>query len=211
MYKAVVFDMDDTLVHTRKIKYLAHKHTAKQFYNLTLTDADLDRHWGKAFDQLMLELYGPVDPLEKIIANYYSISQNYPLAPRPHARKVVRHFADHFLTGLLTATNTPLMISALAEAGLDQKLFSYIQTSDNTTFHKPNPKVFDPAIKFFAEHSVKPAEIVYVGDVLNDFYAARDAGLHFIGIATNTIPQSAFREAGAEAVDSLLDLLTLIS
>jgi beta-phosphoglucomutase-like phosphatase (HAD superfamily) len=42
MFKAVLFDMDDTLIQTKVAKYGAHKHTAKHFYNRVLEDSDID-------------------------------------------------------------------------------------------------------------------------------------------------------------------------
>jgi len=207
MIKAIVFDMDDTLVITSKIKYLAHKHAAKKFYNLNLTDEDLDRHWGKPFKDIMISLYGKVDNIEKIIENYYSISQDFPLIAHEHAVTVLTKLVKKIPLGLLTAANVRLMSDALSNSGIDQKIFAHIQTSDDTSVHKPDPKVFDPTLKFFSGLGINPGEIVYVGDVLDDFYAAKSAGLHFIGIAGNSIPKTEFAKVGAAAVDSLLDLI----
>lgn len=159
----------------------------------------------------MGDLYGAVDPLAKVLDNYYSIGHLFPLSAHDHAVEVVTQLSHKFLTGLLTAANTRLMLSSLSEAGIDSQLFSYIQTSDDTLVHKPDPKVFDPALAFFAARGINPGEIVYVGDTLSDYYASSSAGLHFVGIAGYTIPKAQFTKVHAPTIDSLLGLIEHLS
>jgi beta-phosphoglucomutase-like phosphatase (HAD superfamily) len=52
-YKAVLFDFDDTLVESRRMKWDHHKFAAKYFYNLDLTDDDIKEHWGKPMAELL--------------------------------------------------------------------------------------------------------------------------------------------------------------
>ena len=52
---------------------------------------------------------------------------------------------------------------------------------------------------------------VYVGDALSDFYAARDAGLHFIGVTTGLVDESSFRQSGAKRIiASLAELPSIV-
>lgn len=50
---------------------------------------------------------------------------------------------------------------------------------ENLNFHKPDPKVFNQALKYF---NVSPSESVYVGDSISDAEAAKGAGLHLIAL-----------------------------
>lgn len=54
------------------------------------------------------------------------------------------------------------------------KAFYY---SNNTQFHKPDPRVFN---ELFSENSYSPGECVYVGDLPSDAIAANGAGVKFI-------------------------------
>lgn len=206
MIKAVIFDMDDTLIKTRVAKYSAHKYFGKAQYNLTITDDDLDTHWGKPFPQMVQGLYQNVDTLENIISAYYKISVNFPISAYDGALDLLKLLKPSYKLGLVTAANTELMNSALEESSIDTGIFDYIQTSDDTYFHKPNPQVFLPALEFFGNHGIENQDIVYVGDAVSDLMAARLSGINFIGIANHTTPRSKFVEHHAQVADSFAEL-----
>ncbi len=49
--------------------------------------------------------------------------------------------------------------------------------------------------------------ILYVGDALNDFYAARGAGLDFVAVTTGLTDKDSFAQAGVnKVVTSLAEL-----
>lgn len=206
MIKAIVFDMDDTLVRTSEIKYKAHKHTAKKFYNLDFTDTYIRSHWGKPFNKMMEEMYGPVDSVEKIIANFYQETDKFPNAAYDDAKTIVKKLAKTRRLGILTAVNTYLMQGALADAGYDLQLFTYIQTSDDTTIHKPDPGVFLPTIKHFQSLGITKEEMLYVGDSVSDFQASSGAGIAFIGIAGRTTTKEVFDRHGAKTITDFTKL-----
>jgi phosphoglycolate phosphatase-like HAD superfamily hydrolase len=89
--------------------------------------------------------------------------------------------------------------------------FFYIQTAADTLVHKPDPRVFEPTLKKLQTENVDRSEVLYVGDGLRDFLAARDAGLRFVGITHGTTSKAAFTEAGADAVDTLTEVITFIN
>ena len=123
--------------------------------------------------------------------------------------------SEKYQLGIITATSSYAVRNQLAELNIDIGQFEYLQTADDSTHHKPDPRVFDNALAFFAQRSWQTQNIVYVGDSWRDWHAARDAGLHFIGIAGHTTPAEQFESDGAMYVTQLLDLplriLNLIS
>ncbi|GCE30103.1 hypothetical protein KDA_55870 [Dictyobacter alpinus] len=66
-YKAVLFDLDDTLLKTATIKWAHHKAVAKQFYNIDLTDEVLAKHWGMPFEPMIAILYQRADTPENML------------------------------------------------------------------------------------------------------------------------------------------------
>ena len=57
------------------------------------------------------------------------------------------------------------------------KLIDDFYYYENTTFHKPDPRVFDPMIQ---KYKFKRSEIVYIGDTVSDVVATKEASIHFI-------------------------------
>jgi FMN phosphatase YigB (HAD superfamily) len=85
----------------------------------------------------------------------------------------------------------------------------YIQACEETTYHKPHPDVFKPILKKLKENNIKKEEVVYVGDSLMDYCAARDAGLQFYGIPGRTTSKETFEHESVQTIASLKDLQKL--
>jgi phosphoglycolate phosphatase-like HAD superfamily hydrolase len=91
-------------------------------------------------------------------------------------------------------------------AGFPLERLHTLQTSSDTLVHKPDPKVFEPILHALARDGIT-TDILYVGDALMDYYAARDAGLSFIGVTTGSTDERQFRDAGAGQTVTRLSML----
>ena len=185
--KMILFDHDDTLVGTLKAQLAQHKYIAQTFYGKKLKNEELRLHWGKPLTLLLKLLYG---------TDHVNIAMSYNIATRSKFPKLL--FKDTISTlstlhslgkklGLVTATIRSSLEYDLKTLGIPIELFDYIQTEDDTVFHKPDSHVFDPALTWMVKQGIQPHEVLYVGDHLNDMLAARGAGIGFIGIGTGII------------------------
>lgn len=198
--KAVVFDMDDTLIKTFEIKLQQHTHFAKERYGLDLDSDEFRSHWGKPFHLFLEGLYGHVDHVDRVHEEYVKLSHLFPIELQEDTLHVLDrlHAADMKL-GIVTATAREVVMRDLTPAGFPFERLHKLQTSDDTPVHKPDPKVFEPML-FALRDAGMDGEVMYVGDALTDYYAARDAGLHFVGVTTGLITAEQFRDAGATHV-----------
>ncbi|MGL5263956.1 MAG: HAD family hydrolase [Candidatus Rhabdochlamydia sp.] len=208
--KMVLFDHDDTLVGTCKAKWAQHKYIARTFYGKELQDDELRLHWGKPFT-LLLELLYETDHVD--------IAMSYNIATRSKFPKVLFKNTIETLNvlrnsgkklGLLTATNRSSLEHDLKTLRIPKKLFDYVQAEDDTEFHKPDSRVFDPVLTWMAQQDIQSHEVLYVGDHLNDMIAARDAGMGFIGVGTGLVSIEEFKEHRVKGINQLADLVDFL-
>lgn len=205
--KAVLFDHDDTLVGTIGTKWAQHKHVAKTFYDKELTDDEIKEHWGKPLEELACLLYGTDDvrrAMDNILATHEAFPKELFVATIPTLRHIK---AAGRLIGIVTATSRFSFEYDLTLQEVPRELIDYTQTADDTPYHKPDPRVFAPALEWLTAQDVKPSEVVYVGDGLHDMIAAIGAGFSFIGVETGLVTAEQFREAEAMSVPTIEALM----
>ncbi|MDP1607865.1 MAG: HAD-IA family hydrolase [Chlamydiales bacterium] len=204
--KAICFDHNDTLVEAVKAEWAQHKYIARKFYGKKLTDVELRFHWGKPFTSLLTFLYE---------TTHIDMAMSYNIATKNRFPKTI--FRDTLATlkffrkekkkiGLVTATSLHGLRCDFQQCGIPENYFDYIQTEDDTVFHKPDPRVFEPTLKWLAENHIEPFEVVYVGDHLKDAEAAITAGFQFVGVTTGITPAEEFSKRGIPCVPQLSDL-----
>ncbi len=197
-YKAIIFDFDDTLVESRIAKWSHHKHVAKKFYNIDLTDEDIREHWGKPLGVLIRELYKNSDTEENMYAVLYSVKKDFPKYPYKGAIGTIQKLlSNNIKVGVVSATTKRFLVEDLGDLGFPVEDFITIQGADETMHHKPDPRVFEPLINSLQEEGIKKEEILYVGDSIDDFKASTGAGIHYIALTTGLYSQDDFERLGA--------------
>jgi phosphoglycolate phosphatase-like HAD superfamily hydrolase len=204
--KVVLFDHDDTLVATLGPKGRQHKYVARNYYGKDLTDEQLRTHWGKPLSTLLGLLYD-TDDIETALARNRAEYANFPKELHPHTVPALDYIQNSGRKiGIVTATRRPNLEADLAHLGIPEARFDYLQTEESTPFHKPDPRVFEPAVKWLGGLGIRPGEAVYIGDGLQDMEAALGIGFQFVGVGTGLITPGEFRSRGAKAVNHLGEL-----
>lgn len=201
--RAVLFDLDDTLLKTAQIKWEHHKAVAAQ-YGLTLTDETLARYWGMPFDQMIGHLYNHADTIENMRAANRALEAQFPKDIHDDTIEVLGKLSlAGIATGVVTSTNTEFALADLRRLRVPDEALLFVQGAESTPHHKPDGKVFDPALARLGELGIQRPDVLYVGDALMDYEAAVDAGIRFVGVATGFVSIEQFHERGAEAVARL--------
>lgn len=210
-YKAVLFDLDDTLLKTSVAKWAHHKAVAKQFYDIELTDEVLAKHWGMPFEPMMAIFYQNADTPENMLKANLSLEDQFPKELQEDSLNMIDALLKASVeVGVVTSILGHLAKKDLLRLGFPADKFFILQGADDEPAHKPDPKVFDKALKLLKAKGIAPKEVVYVGDALMDYYAARDAGIGFMGVTTGFVMQEQFEAEGAQAVSSLTDLFKAV-
>lgn len=204
--RVVFFDHDDTLVGTIGTKWAHHKHVAKTYYGKELGDDEIRKHWGKPLRELTCLLYGTDNVNEAMAYNtatHKDFEKNLFEATIPTLRRL---HSLGLTIGVITATSRYSFDHDLDHHGIPREILAYTQSADDTDFHKPDPRVFDPALAWLAERGLKPAEVLYVGDGLHDMKAAVGAGFNFLGVQTGLVTGDEFTAAEARSITSIAEL-----
>ncbi|MFQ5492986.1 MAG: HAD family hydrolase [Candidatus Dojkabacteria bacterium] len=180
--KAIIFDFDDTLVRTREIKWAALVATAKDHYDLDITTENIEEHWGQPFKEMLCGVMGDIDSFENLQRNYAKTSESYPMLAFEDTLPTLNQLFPFFRVSILTASGRKPVIDDLLRLKFAVGSFTYIQTSEDTLFHKPDKRVFDPVLKILGQGNITKNETVYIGDSDSDELASRNAGIDFIRI-----------------------------
>jgi phosphoglycolate phosphatase-like HAD superfamily hydrolase len=204
--KAVFFDHDDTLVDTIGSKWNQHKFIASKYYGKQLTEDDLREHWGKPLEDLF-RLFYDTDDVDQAMEYTKAHHEEFPKPLFPESVPTLRKLhAAGKVVGIITATLRFSFEHDLDLHNFPRDIIDYTQTADDTQYHKPDPRVFDPAKQWLAERSIEPAETLYVGDGLKDMKAALGAGFDFLGVESGLVTAEEFQQHGAESLASIAEV-----
>jgi len=174
--KAVLFDIDDTLFDTATLVKMARMNAVKAMMESGLSIHDIHKgyrlllkivekhgaNYDQHFDRLLEVLGCQRDP--KIIAAgivaYHDTKLAY-LKPDPDVIPTLIALRDRGCKiGIVSNGRSAKQWEKIIRLGL-QHFFHTVVISEEVGFEKPDPKIFDAALK---ELGVKPEEAVYVGD-----------------------------------------------
>jgi len=190
--KAIIFDVDNTLINTGRISTRAYIETAKQLGLKQVPAREIRKMFGIPSRIIIKKFWPKID-----IKKFQRIEHQKILAKKvkeiPGAKQVVKQLYKKYTLGLLSSKTRILMYPHLKQINLSEKFFKFIYSSDDLRYHKPNPKVFSKAFK---ELNFKRNEILYIGDSIHDFKATKKANLNFIAVLTGTYKKRDFRKIG---------------
>lgn len=191
MIKAVVFDLDNTLVD-----FMAMKRQAVDAAITAMIDAGLDMtyddvkgnidkiyqeqgiEYQKVFDQLLGDILGKID--HKMLSAgivAYRRAREAALRPYPHVSATLMELVKHGVK-LAVLSDAPTREAWLRLCYINfHHIFDYVVTFDDTGRRKPDPMPFNLVLQML---QVEPGETIMVGD-----WAERDmVGAAAVGMKT---------------------------
>ena len=199
MIKAVIFDVDGTLVdsvdlHARAWQE-AFAHFGKQF------DFERVRYQiGKGGDQLMPvflskeELGEFGEELEKYRGELFKREYLPEVKGFPGVRELFQRVKAEGLKVALASSAKGDELKTYKKLARIEDLVEEETSADDAEKSKPHPDIFEAALERL--EGVRPAEAVVVGDTPYDAEAAGKAGLKTIGLLSGGFPEEDLRAAG---------------
>lgn len=177
MPKAILFDLDGVLVHSREAWFPLVEAAARDLGRPPVSRAGFDARFGQGVDA-DIEAFFPGRTPEEVEAYYVAHFREHAAAMRvdPDAREVLQALsADAVPWAVVTNTPTALAREMLAAADLPAPL---VVGAGRELRDKPAP---DLVLRALARLGVDPSEAVLVGDSRYDRDAAAAAGVGFVG------------------------------
>ncbi|MBX9623376.1 MAG: HAD family hydrolase [Gemmataceae bacterium] len=203
MTRAVIFDIDGTLIDSVPLHARAWQEALK-YFGFALTYEQCWEQIGKGGDQLLPALIPPevAERSEKEISDYRSKLFKDKYLPQvkafPQVRKLFERVkADGRRVALASSAKKDELAAYKRIAGIED-LVEAETSSDDADRSKPHPDIFHAALKPLGNPD--PVTVVVVGDTPYDAEAAGKAGLRTVGVRGGGWPAEKLTAAGCVAV-----------
>jgi HAD superfamily hydrolase (TIGR01509 family) len=203
MLKAVIFDVDGTLVDSVDLHAKAWQDVFRE-YGHEIEYGEIRNQIGKGGDQLMPVFLSPTELTQKgeeiearrgriLRERYLGQVRGFPDVPALFQR--LR--ADGIRIVLASSAKSDELEVYRKAAGIEA-LTDAETSSDDAEKSKPHPDIFQVALARL--NGLAPDEAIVVGDTPYDAEAAAKAGLRTIGVLCGGFPESSLRNAGCIAI-----------
>ncbi len=192
MIEQAIFDVDMTVLDSFGWVFAGYQEVARRLGITLPREETLLGLWGRKVPKIIEGLWPEVE-FAKIIPVVMEISRESSPPLIVGVIDTLEQIRQSGLAlGLLSTTSRDLFEHQLVTRGVELEWFEKIVGGSDTEFRKPDPRAFNDFIR------VRSAEsIVYVGDALVDWEAARDAGLGlFLAVTTGFTSEEEFLTAG---------------
>lgn len=203
MIKAVIFDVDGTLVDSNKLHVQAWI-DAFWYFGKDVSYDELCEQMGKGGDQLMpvfcskeeLDKFG--SELTEYRAELFTNGYLHEVRPFPKVRELFERIkAD----GLQIALASSAKDEELEQHKKNLKIADLLEaatSADDAERSKPHPDIFQAALDGLDD--VEPEEAVVIGDSPFDIEAAGRAGMRTIAVLSGGFAKEKLRAAGAAEI-----------
>jgi pyrophosphatase PpaX len=203
----VIFDIDGTLTRTNELIFATFNHVARKYLHRTFQPAEIVAMFGPPEEGALAPLFKQED-LPRImdeLCEYYRAHHTAMAELHPGIEEVLEFLKSRdvrlaVFTGKGRRT-TDITLEILGVAGY----FDLIVSGNDVVKHKPDP---EGILKVIREFSLKPEEVLMVGDSLGDIKASRGAGVNMAAVLWDSYDSERVRGAGAHYVfDEVAELL----
>jgi HAD superfamily hydrolase (TIGR01509 family) len=210
--RAVIFDMDGTLLDTEAVHLNAFARTGAAIgwpmpQELLLSMVGIHRDGNR---QMLADRLGPEFPLERFYADsdaLFEAAVDAGIPLRPGADLLLDHLARRGIPmGLATSTAAPFAQDRLEKTGIAQ-YFDVVVTRSDVMHPKPHP---EPYLLAAARLGLDPKDVVAVEDSYAGVQSATAAGIATVLVPDLLPPTGELALACAAILPSLADLRDLL-
>jgi HAD superfamily hydrolase (TIGR01549 family) len=186
MLKAIIFDLDGTLIDSVNFWLSLYKKTAKKL-NIKLDEKEVSKRFGEKDVDILISLT-PKEKREEAISYFYMLKEREKkrlnLKKFKFVDSVLKKIKEKKIKIGITTGNSKDIAEYIVKKNKLEKYIDYLVTHEDVKRGKPYPDMILKIIKHF---KVKKKDVLCVGDSLYDFKAAKRAkvkiGLVLTGVS----------------------------
>jgi adenylosuccinate synthase len=207
--KAVIYDMDNTLVDTDGFVMNHLRRTAQavnqEIYFPIPTDEEIRKvqKMNLPFEEIFVKLFpDPETYLQEeslwqvLLSRYRETAKEISYLETFNGTSLVEELTELGISQGIVTNRVLMARHRLDQAGYGD--FEFICQPESKEQRKPSPLSLEPALQCLYVKDIQKSEIVSVGDHPDDFLAARDVGISFIAVLTGESKKENFTELGLE-------------
>ena len=183
MIKAVLFDLDGTLINTNELIYNSFSYVLRDVLKLNVCDEEITSTYGKPLENTMKKYENDKYTAEELIRIYRKYNEEHHdnmCKPFQGVSKMLKALKDKGIkTAIVTSKRKGLAMRGLKLGNLLQYMDVVISPED-TIKHKPEA---EPAIKACEALNVKTSEAIMVADSSYDLLCGKKAGCLTCGVS----------------------------
>jgi HAD superfamily hydrolase (TIGR01549 family) len=203
MLKAVIFDIDGTLVDSVDLHAHAWQEAFRHF-GREIPYREVRQQIGKGGDQLLpvffnkeeLKEFG--EELEKYRADLFKREYLPRVRAFPKVRELFERIKQDGKRIALASSAKEEELKVYKEIANINDLVEEETSADDADKSKPHPDIFEAALAALGDAQTN--EVIVVGDTPYDAEAAGKADLHTIGVLCGGFPEAELRAAGCIAI-----------
>lgn len=177
-YKAVIFDIDGTMLDTARMNILPLQTMLKRELGKEYTYQELEPYVAYSGTVILDKLGIPKSENARVLSDWIQLIQESGIISTPYdgIEKVLSFLKQHgVLLGIVSSKEIKQYHFDIAQKGMDV-YFDAVVLADDTEKHKPHP---DPMLECLRRLQVKAEDVLYVGDTDADAICAKVCGCDF--------------------------------
>lgn len=177
MIKAVIFDMDGTLLNSETLSSTSTDYGFRTILGRGLTPEENSRLVGRPVRKVLSEWFPDLGGRIYDTGRRYFRSRIDTVQPYAGIKEIVAYLRNRFRLAVVTSSRREDTEYILNSTGL-KPYFDFWIVQEDTTYQKPDP---EPVIMALRKLDIAPNEGIFVGDQPFDIIAAHEAGMIAVG------------------------------
>ena len=209
MIKALLWDIDGTLIDTTNLVIDGLDHAYLKYYGRSMPAADIRNLVGIPLAKQLQILGDPaehgttLEEMESEFIRYWEARKDEERILTPVINTLIAGKKAGYPTALVTSKNRVEINNPLPRMGI-LPYVDLIICADDVTNPKPDPEGVRKALAFF---EVEPEEAVFIGDSIHDMRAGEAAGVQRCGVTWGAATEEQIRAENPEFLCNKMDEL----
>ena len=208
MIKALLFDLDGTLIDTNELILKSFKYALNEKLNAEVSDEVIKTFFGEPLTKTLCRYSENVEEVVSIYREYNKLHHDKLCKEFSGVKEALKLFKEKGLAvAVVTSKVKPMALRGLDLTGLGDYI-DVIITPEDTENHKPKG---EPAEKACELLGIATKEAIMIGDSFYDILCGKDAGCYTAAVSYTSLPLDMLKKHDPDyVIDNILELLEIV-